>query len=77
MVLEIKEVFKNEISMKKLEFISRICPVMSSCKIKLDAQKLKLILFNLMQNAFKYTRSGTVSVKADILNRDKCDTYKN
>eukprot|EP00347_Sterkiella_histriomuscorum_P018882 403343814 len=67
---EVYSNFLNETSMKNIEFKADISQALKNCNIIIDANKLKLILFNLLQNAFKYTSSGIVKITAKILQRD-------
>ena len=39
-------------------------------KIKVDAEKIKEVVSNLIDNALKYTKQGGVTVKAELLQRD-------
>eukprot|EP00347_Sterkiella_histriomuscorum_P008105 403346353 len=74
---EVYSNFLNETSMKNIEFKADISQALKNCNIIIDANKLKLILFNLLQNAFKYTRSGIVKITAKIVSQDQIKTDNN
>eukprot|EP00347_Sterkiella_histriomuscorum_P019301 403342174 len=77
LIKEMYSNFSNEISMKEIQFKTDISQALKNCNIIQDANKLKLILFNLLQNAFKYTRKGIIKITAIIVSQDQIDIENN
>lgn len=57
-------------NVEHLELILTIDPDLRNKKIKTDSQRLKQVLSNLLDNAFKFTRTGTIEIGCN-LNADR------
>ncbi len=66
LVLGVYESYKDDMENKKISFNLVIMPPEKLPEIKIDSQKIKLVIQNLFDNAIRYTHPGgkiTVSVK--------------
>lgn len=59
-------IFNEEIKMKQIQIKKKICLQIENNKIFIDKDKLNLVLFNVISNAFKYTQNGCISLSSKI-----------
>ncbi len=66
----IKEIYEDalqELEKKKLVFQAEFSEAAAIASLKADPGKIKIALYNLIDNAIKYTEKGTISVHADVV----------
>ncbi|CDW81259.1 multi-sensor hybrid histidine kinase [Stylonychia lemnae] len=64
---EIVHLFNQEIAMKKIKINKSIQSLILNNNLLIDHEKLQLVLFNILSNAFKYTQSGFIVLTAKIM----------
>ncbi|CDW79185.1 multi-sensor hybrid histidine kinase [Stylonychia lemnae] len=64
---EITNLFSQEISMKQIQINKSIQSVILNNNLLIDHEKLSLVLFNILSNAFKYTQSGFIALSAKVV----------
>eukprot|EP00347_Sterkiella_histriomuscorum_P016913 403351370 len=64
---EIIQIFDQEIKMKSLQINKLFSNTILSNNIIVDLEKLQILLFNILSNAFKYTQQGFIMFSAKIL----------
>ncbi|GAB4408197.1 MAG: hypothetical protein OHK0053_34910 [Microscillaceae bacterium] len=61
LIQSIEVIFRMEAQQKKLSFLVEMAPMLPN-HIKVDAKRLRQIIYNLLSNAFKFTEQGQVSL---------------
>ena len=61
-IAEIVELFREKSRMKKLDLVVKVHSTVPECVIS-DEQKITQIIVNLLQNSFKYTNQGSITIE--------------
>lgn len=68
----ILDIFEDQINQKKLSIHQACSEILSSTEVEVDEPRLGLILFNILNNAVKYTRQNdSVTIKAKLVRFDE------
>ena len=70
------EVIKFQAQQKQLEFIKKISPNSNNSRIRVDKIRFQEILFNLLNNAIKFTEKGYISLEIDFAGDKKHLLFK-
>lgn len=65
---EVTELFSHRAQSQNLELYCRTTPDVPAAVCG-DAQRLRQVLINLLGNALKFTKQGTISLRAELINR--------